>query len=332
MPTICSYINPCSDEFRALKDFSNLPYRQKITIALITTLFAATIIFAIPVFRYLVGRCTVTPSISTNTQSAFNKTVMTSAAKVALSQNSDILVDNDSLTNRKEISKELADYEMVGIINVEEKQYGITHSKSDYPILSTHNLLTCFSIVCYDQRNHIASLSHYQSLENMMRSLVLYQKHLQEMYDATGSALSEGRFRISIVCGMPEFAKNRQQDLQIAQREIINLLQKMGTKVISVHTDIHKCIAGKSIAVDTRTGLVFSHTPVLHQSLCTNTTWKPKQKEVFYFAQSDEMRARLKPWIKDSEKYPAAVRANSALQRMKNCEDLMSVTLEDLLI
>lgn len=61
MPTICSYINPCSSDFHALHHFQRLSCPQKMGVVALTTLLACSIIFsilAIPVFRYLVGRCT----------------------------------------------------------------------------------------------------------------------------------------------------------------------------------------------------------------------------------------------------------------------------------
>jgi hypothetical protein len=60
MPTICNYINPFSNKFHALDDFKRLSCLQKVGIVMVTTVLACSIIFsilAIPIFRYLVGRC-----------------------------------------------------------------------------------------------------------------------------------------------------------------------------------------------------------------------------------------------------------------------------------
>lgn len=60
MPTICSYLNPFSNQFHLLYDFKSLPCHKKIGIVLVTAFVACSIIFTIftvAVFRSLVGRC-----------------------------------------------------------------------------------------------------------------------------------------------------------------------------------------------------------------------------------------------------------------------------------
>lgn len=65
MPTICSYFNPCSQDFNALEEFKNISFPKQVGIALITTLLACTIIFApcaTPLFRLLVDYCAAKPA------------------------------------------------------------------------------------------------------------------------------------------------------------------------------------------------------------------------------------------------------------------------------
>lgn len=61
MPSICSWLNPCSPDFDSIKDFKeNLSCTQQIGIGVITASLACTLILipvAIAVFRCLVGRC-----------------------------------------------------------------------------------------------------------------------------------------------------------------------------------------------------------------------------------------------------------------------------------
>lgn len=80
MSTIASYFDPTSTEFNACQDFATLSCQERAAIGFVTALLVCSIIFApfaIPVFRLLVGRCTVQTDpnqTDINAQNVFHRT------------------------------------------------------------------------------------------------------------------------------------------------------------------------------------------------------------------------------------------------------------------
>src|SRR5579863_5828293 len=81
-PTISSYFNPFSDNHDAITDFKKLPCLKQVLIGIVLVAFSWTIIFTVPIFRLLVGRCQVKEELDEEdrrTQQAFQSRARSSS-------------------------------------------------------------------------------------------------------------------------------------------------------------------------------------------------------------------------------------------------------------
>jgi hypothetical protein len=109
MPTICSYFDPCSQDFNAIEKFKNLSCLQQTGIGLVTTLLACTIIFApcaTAVFRLLVDYCTATPPLTPTDEKA--KEIVKKALPEPNSRTQIPVINETTVEAPKKVAEELS--------------------------------------------------------------------------------------------------------------------------------------------------------------------------------------------------------------------------------
>ncbi len=128
------------------------------------------------------------------------------------------------------------------VVFVSQKQYAITKSVDQYPVLATFGLGPCVALVGYDQESQVGFMTHY--------SVVQETKSFSELLlllEVLGSKTED--YRVALVGGTTKAS----EALIGGLRQITSLFD-MGV----VHEEILGVdLSGRSVVLDTRTGEIF---------------------------------------------------------------------------
>ena len=153
---------------------------------------------------------------------------------------------------RKSIKRIEYNKEMEVVAEVFQKQQAVTRANCNKPVLATFGIGPCISIVGYEPISMIGFLTHYDSLTEIKES---FTNLLIALYKA--GAKEENEFQVRLVSNFNSINK--------ADLELIKILLKHGTafkmKLIEEDTRPSETDLCKSIALDTRSGEVYSYDP-----------------------------------------------------------------------
>lgn len=133
------------------------------------------------------------------------------------------------------------------VVEVLQHEQAITTATDSKPVLATVNLATCIGITAYERTARIGALGHYDGRTDLELSLA-------ELFDIMESFVkyTHTQFDVNIITAYPQ---DNEVDRRIIQQSI--LARK------NMHVNITELISPsterKSIALDTRTGQVYSY-------------------------------------------------------------------------
>ena len=141
--------------------------------------------------------------------------------------------------------------DMAGVVEVRQKEQAVTRATDSKPILATFGLAACVSLVGYEERDRVGFLTHYDASTDLGES---FTDILIALYKNGLTHNRPNRFDVRIVTGWGYDSDARIID-QLRTR--VNGGTFFSMRVVEEDTDYEP--QGKSIALDTRTGELFSY-------------------------------------------------------------------------
>lgn len=119
-------------------------------------------------------------------------------------------------------------------IGITQKEYGITSPESKHPIIGTDSLDPCVAVTIYDSENHIAGIAHVDATTDIWSLGHMFQ-------DVSPNYHKDKNISFGVYGGP--------NDSDELVKRVVNKL-----KQISVVPQTVETLAGRSIAIDSRSG------------------------------------------------------------------------------
>lgn len=138
---------------------------------------------------------------------------------------------------------------MDDVVEVLQKEYAITNAEDEKPVLAASGLYACTALVGYDKETKVGFLAHYDLGTDVGVS-----------FDNLAGELGQGNYEVNIIGGENGFSEELVQSIRAEVNENDNM--------IIVQEDVlghgHIYPNDRSIALDTRTGEIFTYDPGLN--------------------------------------------------------------------
>ncbi len=136
------------------------------------------------------------------------------------------------------------------VVEVAMREQAVTKATDDKPVLATYGIGPCIALVGYDPVNKIGFLTHYTNATELKHSFT-------SLLCALNRAGCNYGFDVRIVCN-DSFSSEKEIDLL---RNLVEHRNLHGMRMVEEDLEPSGEIS-KSIALDTRTGEVFSYNPL----------------------------------------------------------------------